>query len=425
MKPSHILMALIEGGGNVPPMLGLAKKLKCEGHAITILSEPCLAEPIKEMGAAFIPFTEVFTRSNRNEDLFRDWNASKFNNPIFERIMFGPSPKVIDQCIDVIQRRAVDLLVVDVLIFPAITAAEYSNIPKIIVFHMPEFLPGPNRPPGNMGIKPGTTFLHKIRDRVLTQLMYFSFDKFKSILNEKRLELSLSPLKHTLDLFDRAEIRMIQTSQSFDYPIKPRPKNVRYWGPELADPDWAAESTINLRLNKKEKPCVVVSFSSTFQNQASAIQNSISALAQMDVVGIVTLGPAMQEHTFSAPGHVEVLKSAKHSELFPQADLLITHGGHGTIMRALSFGVPILCLPMGRDQDDNAIKLVSKGCGLTLPPAASPKSIQKAVEELLSSEAYSNHAKRMRTELRSRDERERVLQEINNIVRSPIISPDK
>ncbi len=408
---------MIEGGGNVTPMLGLAKKLLKSGHSISILSEPCLEKPIEEVGATFIPFTKHFTRTDRKEDLFKDWNASKINNPIFDRVMFGPAPNVIDQCIEVIRTKSIDLLVVDVLIFPSIIAAEHLGIPKIVVFHMPEFLPGPNRPPGNMGLKPGKGFFYRLRDKILTKLMTTKFDEFKAALNKKLASLSLAPLNHTLDLLDWADLRLIQTTKSFDIPIEPSPKNVRYIGPELDDPDWVSgQQWVTPWPNQDKKPLVIISFSSTFQNQSKAIQNSINALSQLPVNGIVTLGPAMEHHEFKNSDNVVVMKSVKHSMLFPHANLVITHGGHGTIIRALSYGLPIICLPMGRDQDDNAIKVAIKGCGIKLSPKSSPRSIQKATEQILRDNKFKINAKKMQVEINKPGSIEEVIAEINGLI---------
>ena len=46
--------------------------------------------------------------------------------------------------------------------------------------------------------------------------------------------------------------------------------------------------------------------------------------------------------------------------MFPDAAAVVTHAGHGTIMRALAHGIPLLCLPMGRDQDDNAARVFAQ-----------------------------------------------------------------
>lgn len=417
MKKSNILIAMIEGGGNVPAMFGLASRLIKNGHSLTILSEPCLREAVNEMDASFTPFTSHFTRTNRKEDVFNDWNASKFNSPVLERVMFRPAPYVIDRCIEVIRANSIHLLIVDVLIFPAIIAAEYVGIPKIVVCHMPEFLPGPNRPPGNLGLRPGKGLVYRLRDKFLAKLMRSKLDKFKPELNDKLTALSLSPLVHTIDLFDRAELRLIQTLRSFDVPIDPSPNNVRYIGPEMNDPDWVSKEELKFPWpGDTKKKLVVISFSTTFQNQASAIQHSINALSKLDVYGCVTLGPAMEGINFTIPENVLVLKSVAHSLLFSQADLVITHGGHGTIIRALSHGLPIICLPMGRDQDDNALKVVSKGCGIKLPRKSGSTKIKKAIARIFSNDSYKRNARKMKDELGEETGIEEVIEEINHLL---------
>lgn len=52
--------------------------------------------------------------------------------------------------------------------------------------------------------------------------------------------------------------------------------------------------------------------------------------------------------------NVVLADSAPHRELMSQAAVVVTHGGHGTVMKALAAGKPLLIVPHGRDQDDNA-----------------------------------------------------------------------
>jgi UDP:flavonoid glycosyltransferase YjiC (YdhE family) len=51
-------------------------------------------------------------------------------------------------------------------------------------------------------------------------------------------------------------------------------------------------------------------------------------------------------------------------------------------------GVPLLCLPMGRDQHDNAARVSHRGAGLTLPADASPDAIAAAARRLLDEPAF-------------------------------------
>ncbi|MEJ1937912.1 nucleotide disphospho-sugar-binding domain-containing protein, partial [Nostoc sp. NIES-2111] len=75
-----------------------------------------------------------------------------------------------------------------------------------------------------------------------------------------------------------------------------------------------------------------------------------------------------------------------------RAACVVTHAGHGTVMRALSHGLPLLCMPMGRDQNDNAARVVARGAGLRLPETASAGEIRSALLALLEDPGFRRAA---------------------------------
>ncbi len=422
----NTLIVTVEGGGNVPPIYGFARKLMETDYDITILSEPCMKESVNGLGASFVSYREHFLRQDMKEDLFKDYNATLIKNPVFDTVMFGPAAYVIEHTIELIKSLSIDLLVVDFLLFPAVIAAKYMKIPVILLNHMPEILPGPNRPPGNMGLRLGKGFAYRLRDRFLGKLFTLKLNEFKPMLNRIMTSLSMEPLRNTSDLIYNADLKLIQTLKSFDIPIEPAPKNVRYTGPVLDDPDWAAsEQWEHPWSEQKDRPIVVIAFSSTFQNQTQVIQNCINAIKNLPVYGIVTLGPAMEDIELKCPGNVVVLKSVKHSLLFPHADLVITHGGHGTIIRSLANGLPMICLPMGRDQGDNAIKVELCNTGIKLSPKSSPTRIKKAIEQILSNGNYKQNALNMKEKIVSNEGFDNVLVEIDDLVINNIKKKNK
>jgi UDP:flavonoid glycosyltransferase YjiC (YdhE family) len=122
------------------------------------------------------------------------------------------------------------------------------------------------------------------------------------------------------------------------------------------------------------------------------ITNCIEALGKLDVRGLVTLGLAMENEKFIAPENVKVIAGASHADIFPHADCVITHAGHGTVMRALANGVPMVCLPMGRDQGDNAAKVVYHKAGIRLKAKSDPEKIATAVGKVLNDTNYKKQA---------------------------------
>jgi UDP:flavonoid glycosyltransferase YjiC (YdhE family) len=88
-------------------------------------------------------------------------------------------------------------------------------------------------------------------------------------------------------------------------------------------------------------------------------------------------------------------RSAPHGEILRQASLLITHCGHGTTLKALAAGVPIVCMPMGRDQNDTAARVVHASAGVRLRPRSPAKKIAKAVAQVLADVRYRANARRV------------------------------
>jgi UDP:flavonoid glycosyltransferase YjiC (YdhE family) len=136
-----------------------------------------------------------------------------------------------------------------------------------------------------------------------------------------------------------------------------------------------------------------VSLSTTPQNQVGTLQRVIDALGAIRVRGLVTTGPAVDPGSLRVPGNVAVRHSAPHTVVFQQGSLVVTHAGHGTVIRALAAGVPLLGLPMGRDQPDVAARVVHRGAGLRLSPKRSAAAIAAAVQRLLQEPGFVQAAR--------------------------------
>jgi UDP:flavonoid glycosyltransferase YjiC (YdhE family) len=98
------------------------------------------------------------------------------------------------------------------------------------------------------------------------------------------------------------------------------------------------------------RPLVLVGLSSTVMRQEGLLQRIAEALGQLQVEGLITTGPAVDPALIAAPPNVTVTRWVRHADVLPGCSLIITHGGHGTVMKALAAGVPLLVVPLGRDQ---------------------------------------------------------------------------
>jgi UDP:flavonoid glycosyltransferase YjiC (YdhE family) len=143
------------------------------------------------------------------------------------------------------------------------------------------------------------------------------------------------------------------------------------------------------------RPLVVVSLSSTYMAQERLLARAIEGLGRLDARVLVTTGPAIDPASLPAAANTAVVRSAPHAQLFPDAAVVVTHAGMGTVTRALAAGVPLVCLPMGRDQLDVAARVVHAGAGLRLRPGARPAAIAIAVTRVLNDPGFRDAAQRI------------------------------
>lgn len=116
-------------------------------------------------------------------------------------------------------------------------------------------------------------------------------------------------------------------------------------------------------------------------------------MAALDVRLLVTVGPGGDPSALGdQPPHVLVDRYVPQTLVLDRCDVVASHGGSGTVLAALSLGLPQLCLPQGADQFGNAAAVA----GLALPPTeASGEAIAHAVSRLLAQRSFRDAATRV------------------------------
>lgn len=396
----HYLFAMWEGGGNVTPMLAVAARLMGRGHRVTVLGDPTIQVKAERLGCSFLSWRRAPHRKTLRpeDDLMRDWETK---NPFSmlrryrDRFITAPAPLYAADTLDAIDAVSPDVLVPEYTIFGAIMAAQKRGLPVAALVANIWPLPAPGAPPFGPGFLPARSILGQARDAIFRRLVLSIFDGALPALNRTRRELDLAPIAAFFDQALRCDVLLVLTSATFDFSSPFVPANVRYVGAVLDDPQWV-EPWKAPWPRENTDPLVLVGFSSTFQNQGPVLRNVVTALASLRVRTLVTLGEMLPDGEVQSTGQVVVVRSAPHSEVLRHASAVITHCGHGTTIKALAAGVPMVCMPMGRDQDDTAARVVHAGAGLRLKPNAASVTIARAVSAVLENESFSANARRLR-----------------------------
>ena len=131
--------------------------------------------------------------------------------------------------------------------------------------------------------------------------------------------------------------------------------------------------------------------------------------------GLVTTGPAVDPAVISAPDNVTVTRWVRHADVLPHCSAVITHGGHGTVMKALIAGVPLIVVPLGRDQPDNAGRVVYAGAGIRLRKNATVSALRTAISRVIDDPRYHTAARHMAARLAAERDDNRVLDELEQV----------
>jgi len=364
---------------------------------------------------------------SRTADIVRDWlpgSLIRRLERVASQLMFGPAEKYARDVLAEIEGWSPDVLAIDYMVFGALIAAEKSGLPTATVMHTIYSLPVEGVPPFGLGFRPARGFLGRLRDRVLRRMIVRTFDKQgRSAVNAARAAFGLAPLAGVFEQLSRSQRLLVLTARSFDFAGRLElPGSVVYVGPELSDPAWAVPWKSPWPA-EDSKPLVVVTLGSTFQDQGDVTQRIVNALGALPVRGLVTLGGVFAPADFRLPANVIAVGSAPHGLVFPQARAVVTHGGHGTVMKALAHGVPVVSVPLGRDQADNAARVVEAGAGLRIKPSAKTPEIGRAVARLLDEPAFAASARRMAAEIARDVAADRAVGELEHLATSNRVEP--
>ena len=190
-------------------------------------------------------------------------------------------------------------------------------------------------------------------------------------------------------------------------PLRPEPSDEVV----ASTPGWVAERDPSVRR-------VAITLGTAVPDRAETLAPLVSAFADLEAEVVVTTGPGVDPQALGPmPGNVRVSAYVPMSRLLATCDVLAFHGGSGTMLAALSAGVPLVVMPVAADQPENADRCAAAGVGVTLgPDARDPASVRRAVELVLDTPGYALAAGHVRDEIRAMPAPATLLPELERLV---------
>lgn len=415
-NPKKFLIATWEGGGSVGPKLTVARKLIQAGHDVRVMSDACNRPEAEAVGARFVSWTRAPSRTDRSREseLVRDWAAASpvegFMQAI-DDVFAGPALAYAEDVMEELRTEPADLVISSDLLFGVMLGCEAAGQPFALLPCNWLFFPlegAPRNFPAHRSDL-GPEELAQLEEMAAGAKAMF--DHGLPALNQARAALGLAPLNTILDQIRPAQKILIGISRTFDFASEEDPPGYAYVGPQLDDPEWV-EPWVSPWPGGDSRPLVLVGFSTTFQNHAAVLQRVIDALGPLPVRAVVTLGPTIMPDELVPAENVRLLRSAPHNVIMQEASLVVTHGGHGTVARAMAASLPMLVIPHGRDQDGNAARIAEHGAGLMLSPSATTGDIGEALTRLLVEPGFAESAARLGEAVRQEMAQSRIVEEL-------------
>jgi UDP:flavonoid glycosyltransferase YjiC (YdhE family) len=365
-----ILCATLPGPGHGHPMLAVARALALRGHDVTFASGDAHGTEATEIGVGFELLPRV--QGSPLHDL------KPYDDGAAQALAMRP----------LLEKLEPEAAVVDVITLGAALGVDMMGIPFATLVVHPLHTPSRVLPPFGYGRPPGRMPPLRFRDAWMRANNRKDLERALANLNASRTQLGLPPSQSLhIALSDR--LVLVATLPSLEIPRPDWPAVAHVVGPCLWDyPGDAFEPPAG------EGPLVMIAPSTAYDGDRM-LGPSLEAVRRLGVRAIVTPGAAKLPDAL--PPGVVVARGAPHSAIHPHVDAEVCNGGHGTVVRALSNGVPLVVVPGHGDQQENAYRVERAGAGIQVR-FPSPRSIRAALDRVLRRASYKAGARRLAEE---------------------------
>jgi MGT family glycosyltransferase len=372
----RILVAAFGDAGHVFPAIALGKALAARGHEVVIETWEERRQAVEGEGLGFAAAEEYRMFPPPDPDSEEGQHAAEAALALLP-LLEDFQPHVV---------------VSDILTLAPTLAAERAGVPLATL--IPHIYPvvEPGYPFFAIGLWPPRTRLgRKIwragHDRALT----VGLEQGRRDLNIQRERLELPPI----DRFHGGispDLALVATYPQLEHP-RSWPTGVEITGPmtfELPHPEIA--------LPPGDDPLVLVAPSTAHDSENHLVRMALAALADEPVRVVATTNRVAPQRPIEVPANAVLVEWLSYSQLMPAASLVISHGGHGTVARALGAGTPVLICPIVGDMSETAMRVAWAGAGLSLPwRLCRPAPLRWAVRRLLNEPSFTAKAQEIAT----------------------------
>lgn len=351
-------------------MLALGAQLVRRGHEVTLETWQRWRPEVEESGMRFVAAPEypVFPTQER---------------PLqpYEAVV-----RAATQTRRAISEMRPHAVVHDILTLAPALAAELERVPAATL--IPHVYPvgEPGFPPYAFGARLPRTRLGRVGWRALDRPVSAGLRRGRAELNDARARLGLPPVDHLHGGLSR-RLTIVGAFPQLEYPRR-WPGWVQVVGPLMWEPPYHEVDP-----PPGDDPLVLVAPSTAQDPEHALLRAAVGGLARERVQVLAALNRRPLSAPLAVPPNARLVDWVSYSRSMERAALVICHAGHGTLVRALSSGCPVVAVPHSGDMAENAARVDWAGAGVRLPwRLLRPLTLRLAVMRALDDEALRARA---------------------------------
>lgn len=280
-----------------------------------------------------------------------------------------------------------DAIVADILTVAAGLAAELAGRPWVTL--VPHVLPTPEPgfPPYSMGARLPRTRLGALAWRTLDPLLMAGLKRGRDELNGARERLGLPPIDELHGGLSR-QLTMVATFPQLEYPRASWGTWHRVVGPLMWEQPYA-----EVEPPPGDDPLVLVAPSTSQDPDQKMLRAALDGLAREPVRVLATYNRRLPPEPIEVPPNARLVEWVSYAKTMPMCDVVVCHAGHGTVVRSLASGVPLVACPAAGDMGENASRIGWACLGVPLPRRlVTARGVRLAVKRVVADPAFKRRA---------------------------------
>jgi MGT family glycosyltransferase len=404
--------------GHLHPQAALGRELQLRGHRVTVLQILDLELKVRSEGLEFCAIGESLYQPGTLATTFQqlaqlsEIEALQYSVEFCRQIaaiICQDAPKAI-------AATGIEALIVDQLEPVGETIAESLNLPFVCVSCGQAIHRRADVPPFFTPWLYRDTWWAKLRNQVAYTILDQSCQPILQVINQYRRQWHLPPYRHIY----ASNARLAHISQqpaTFEFPCPDLPPHLHYVGPLRNQ----SPQTVPFPFERLTgQPLIYASLGSVQNTKHDVFGCIAAACADLDVQLVITHGGGMSPDAVRAlSGQPLVVEYAPQREVIALASLTITHGGMNTVMDSLSYGVPLVAIPITFEQPGNSARIRQTGVGEIIPVSKlEVGKLRSLIQRVLTTPSYTQNAQSMQQAIAAAGGVQRAADIIEQVIHS-------